>query len=187
MILSKEIKMNNDIEKILISQEQMNNRLDELAAQLNEKYTNSKELPLVVSVMTGALMFSGKMLERLNFMMNLDVVKASSYEGAHSTGKVTLSQDVKYDVKNRPVIIMEDIIDTGRTLKFLKDLFLKRGAASVEICAMMDKPKSHEVDLKGDYIGFNAPNEFLVGYGLDYDGLYRNLPYIGVLKHRVYA
>ena len=81
--------MNNDIEKILISQEQMNNRLDELAAQLNEKYTNSKELPLVVSVMTGALMFSGKMLERLNFMMNLDVVKASSYEGAHSTGKVT--------------------------------------------------------------------------------------------------
>lgn len=179
--------MNNDIEKVLISHDKMNNRLDELAGELNKKYANSKELPLVVSVMTGALIFSGKMIERLNFMMNLDVVKASSYEGAHSTGKVTLSQDVKYDVKNRPVIIMEDIIDTGRTLKFLKDLFLQRGAKSVEICAMMDKPQSHEVELQGDYIGFNAPNEFLVGYGLDYDGLYRNLSYIGVLKHEVYA
>lgn len=177
--------MNNDIERILYSEEELNTRMDEMAQELTDEY--AKDTPLVVPVMTGAMMFSSEMLKRMNFKLNVDIVKTSSYAGASSTGKVKLVQDVKSDVKNRRVILMEDIIDTGRTLKFLKELFEKRGAKSVEICAMLDKPETRVVDLHGDYVGFQAPDEFLVGYGLDYDGFYRNLPYIGVLKRDVYA
>ncbi|KRM39211.1 hypoxanthine-guanine phosphoribosyltransferase [Lactobacillus hamsteri DSM 5661 = JCM 6256] len=177
--------MNNDIESVLYSQKQVEQRMDEMAKDINKKYAG--ELPLVVSVMNGAMIFTSDMLRRLDFKLNLDIIKASSYEGAHSTGQVKVVQDLRTDVKGRRVILMEDIIDTGRTLKYLKELLLKRGAKSVEICAMLDKPETRKVDLKGDYIGFDVPDEFLVGYGLDYDGLYRNLPYIGVLKKRIYA
>lgn len=177
--------MNNDIERILYSEEELNMRMDEMAQELTDEYAG--DTPLVVPVMTGAMMFSSEMLKRMNFKLNVDIVKASSYAGANSTGKVKLVQDVRSDVKNRRIILMEDIIDTGRTLKFLKELFEKRGAKSVEICAMLDKPETRVVDLHGDYVGFSAPDEFLVGYGLDYDGFYRNLPYIGVLKRSVYA
>ena len=149
--------MNNDIESVLYSKEQIEERMDELSGEITKKYKN--EMPLVVSVMNGAMIFTSDMLRRLNFKLNLDIIKASSYQGAHSTGEV----------------------------KIMKDLLVKRGAKSVEICAMLDKPETRTVDLKGDYIGFNAPNEFIVGYGLDYDGLYRNLPYIGILKKQIYA
>lgn len=174
--------MNNDIESVLYSQKQVEKRMDEMAKEMNKKYAG--ELPLVVSVMNGAMIFSSDMLRRLDFKLNLDIIKASSYQGAHSTGQVKVIQDLRTDVKGRRVILMEDIIDTGRTLKYLKELLLKRGAKSVEICAMLDKPETRKVDLKGDYIGFDVPDEFLVGYGLDYDGLYRNLPYIGILKKK---
>lgn len=177
--------MNNDIERILYSEEELNKRMNEMAQEITAEYEN--DTPIVVPVMTGAMMFSSEMLKRMNFKLNVDIVKASSYVGSKSTGNVKLVQDVKSDVKGRRVILMEDIIDTGRTLKFLKELFEKRGAKSVEICAMLDKPETRVVDLHGDYIGFEAPDEFLVGYGLDYNGFYRNLPYIGVLKRSVYA
>ncbi|WP_251716573.1 hypoxanthine phosphoribosyltransferase [Lactobacillus agrestimuris] len=177
--------MNNDIESVLYSKEQIEERMDELSGEITKKYEN--EMPLIVSVMNGAMIFTSDMLRRLNFKLNLDIIKASSYQGAHSTGEVKIIQDLRSDVKGRRIILMEDIIDTGRTLKYLKDLLMKRGAKSVEICAMLDKPETRTVDLKGDYIGFNAPNEFIVGYGLDYDGLYRNLPYIGILKKQIYA
>lgn len=177
--------MNNDIETILYSQKQLSDRMDEIGAELTKKYAD--QTPLVVPVMTGAMVFASDMLKRMNFKLNVDPVKAKSYVGTHSTGKVELVQDIKSDVKGRAVILMEDIIDTGYTLKYLKQIFLDRGAKSVEICAMLDKPETRQVDLFGDYIGFDAPDEFLVGYGLDYDGFYRNLPYIGILKHKVYV
>ncbi|MBP2057504.1 hypoxanthine phosphoribosyltransferase [Lactobacillus colini] len=177
--------MNNDIETILYSEDQLNRRMDEIGQELNEKYANSQ--PLVVPVMTGAMVFTSDMLKRMDFKLVVDPIKVQSYEGVTSSGKIDLIQDIKSDVRGQSVILMEDIIDTGRTLKYLKQLFLKRGAKSVEICAMLDKPSTRQVALKGDYIGFSAPDEFLVGYGLDYDGLYRNLPYIGILKRQVYA
>lgn len=176
--------MNNDIERVLYSEEELSNRMDQMAQEITANYEDKK--PLVVPVMTGAMMFSSEMLKRMNFLLNVDIVKASSYVGSKSTGEVKLVQDVRSDVKDRHVIFMEDIIDTGHTLKYLKELFEKRGAASVKICAMLDKPDTRQVDLQGDYVGFSAPDEFLVGYGLDYDGFYRNLPYIGVLKKSVY-
>ncbi len=158
--------MNNDVEKVLYTQDQVNQRLDELANTLTEKYQG--KFPVLVSVMTGAMIFS------------------SYEESSESTGKVKLIQDLSHDIKDRPVLIMEDIIDTGHTLKYLVALFANRGAKSIEICSLLDKPDRREVDVEADYVGFKVPNEFIVGYGLDFDGLYRNLPYVGVLKRSVY-
>ena len=177
--------MNNDIERVLYSQEEINHRTDELAAAITEKYHDQN--PLVISVLTGAMIFTSDMLKRLNFKLNVDLVDVSSYDGTDSTGQVKLDLDLKSDVKGRSVIIMEDIIDTGRTLKYLVQLLKDRGAKSVAVCALLDKPGRREVSIEGDYVGFTTPNEFLVGYGLDYNNLYRNLPYVGVLKRSVYA
>lgn len=177
--------MNNDIEKVLFDQDQLNKRMDEMAARLNKKYEGQE--PIVIPVLNGAMIFASDMIKRLTFKLTIDPMKASSYEGTSSTGKVKITQDVKSDVKNRPVIFMEDIIDTGRTLKALSDLMKERGAKSVEVISMLDKPETRVVDFYPDDYGFEAPNEFLVGYGLDYNGLYRNLPYVGILKQRVYA
>ncbi len=177
--------MNNDIEKVLYTQAQLNQKMDELADKLNQKYQNQQ--PIVIPVINGAMIFASDMIKRLNFKLNIDPIMASSYEGVNSTGKVKIVQDIKSDVANRPVIFMEDIIDTGRTLKALSQEMKNRGAKSVEVVAMLDKPDTRMVDFHADYYGFKVPDEFLVGYGLDYDGLYRNLPYIGVLKHEVYA
>ncbi len=177
--------MNNDIEKVLYTQDQINERLDQLAATITNKYKD--EFPVLVSVMTGAMVFTTDMMKRLAFKLNLDYVDVSSYEeGSQSSGQVQLVQDLSHDVTNRPVIIMEDIIDTGHTLHYLKHLLADRGAKSIEICALLDKPDRREVEVEGDYVGFKVPNEFIVGYGLDYDGLYRNLPYVGILKRSVY-
>ncbi|MCH3923124.1 hypoxanthine phosphoribosyltransferase [Limosilactobacillus sp.] len=176
--------MNNDIERILISQDQIDQREDELAAELTAKYQD--QFPIVVSVLTGAMIFTSDMLKRLNFKLNVDLVDVSSYAGANSTGEVQLVQDLKFDVSGRSVIVMEDIIDTGRTLAYLVQLLKDRGAKSVEVCALLDKPERREAEVDGDYVGFKTPNEFLVGYGLDYNDLYRNLPYVGILKRSVY-
>ena len=178
--------MNNDVEKVLYTQDQVNQRLDELANTLTEKYQD--EFPVLVSVMTGAIIFTSEMMKRLNFKLNVDYVDVSSYEeSSESTGKVKLIQDLSHDIKGRPVIIMEDIIDTGRTLQALSEVMKDRGAASVEVVAMLDKPDTRVVDFHADYYGFQAPDAFLVGYGLDYNGLYRNLPYVGILKRKIYA
>ena len=177
--------MNNDIESVLYTQNDLNNRMDEMAAELNKKYKN--EEPIIVPVLNGAMIFASDMIKRLSFKLTIEPIKASSYEGSQSTGKVKITQDIKSDVTNRPLIFMEDIIDTGRTLQALSEIMKERGAKSVEVVSMLDKPETRVVDFHADYYGFKAPNEFLVGYGLDYNGLYRNLPYVGILKHEVYA
>lgn len=177
--------MNNDIERILYTQNDLNSRMDEMAAKLNVKYKDEK--PVVIPVLNGAMIFASDMIKRLNFKLNIDPIKVSSYAGSESTGKVKITQDIKSDVKGRPVIFMEDIIDTGRTLQALSEVMKDRGAKSVEVVAMLDKPETRVVDFHADYYGFKVPDEFLVGYGLDYNGLYRNLPYVGILKHEVYA
>ena len=177
--------MNNDIERILCTQSDLDSRMDEMAAELNVKYKD--EEPIVVPVLNGAMIFASDMIKRLNFKLTIDPIKASSYAGTQSTGEVKITQDIKSDVKDRPVIFMEDIIDTGRTLQALSEVMKGRGAKSVEVVAMLDKPETRVVDFHADYYSFKAPDEFLVGYGLDYNGLYRNLPYVGILKHEVYA
>lgn len=177
--------MNNDIERVLYSEEEINHRMDELAEQLTAEY--KRQRPLIISVMTGAVLFTVDMIKRMDIMAKLDFIDVSSYYGGtSSTGKVKLVQDLKSDVADRQIIIMEDIVDTGHTLKYLIDLLKERGAKSVKVCTLLDKPEGRQVDVKADYVGFNVPNEFLVGYGLDYKGYYRNLPYVGILKPVVY-
>lgn len=177
--------MNNDIERVLYSREMIVNRMNELAAQLSTDYQDKR--PLVISVLTGAVLFTVDMIERMDIKLQLDFIDVSSYYGGtHSTGEVKLVQDLNSEVKGRHVLIMEDIVDTGRTLKFLVDLLKERGAASIKVCSLLDKPEGRKVDIRADYVGFNVPNEFLVGYGLDYKGFYRNLPYVGILKPAIY-
>lgn len=178
--------MNNDIERVIFDEQQINARVQELADQLNHDYAGKKDV-VVVSVLTGAIMFTTDLFKKLNLYAHIDFVDISSYQGGtSSTGTVKLLHDLKNDIANKDVIVCEDIIDTGRTLKFLIDLLHGRGANSIKICSIFDKPEGRVVDVHADYVGFDVPNEFLVGYGLDYQGLYRNLPYIGVLKPSVY-
>lgn len=177
--------MNNDIQTILYSQDDINQRLNQLANTITEKYRD--QFPVIVSVMTGAMVFATDMIKRMNFKLNVDYVDVSSYENSdQSTGQVKLVQDLSHSIKGRPVIIMEDIIDTGYTLQYLTNLLADRGAKSIEICALLDKPARRQVNVEADYVGFTVPDEFIVGYGLDYDGLYRNLPFVGILKRSVY-
>lgn len=177
--------MNNDIEQVLYDQQQVDQRIQELAATLTDKYHD--QFPVVVPVMTGAMIFASSLVRELDFKLNIDYVDVSSYEdNSQSSGRVRLLRDLSHDVNDRPVLIVEDIIDTGHTLKFLNRLFSSRGAKSIETCSLLDKPARREVDVKADYVGFQVPNEFIVGYGLDYDGLYRNLPYVGILKRSIY-
>lgn len=156
--------MNNDIERVLYSKDEINRRMDELANQLIAEYKDQR--PLIVSVMTGAILFTVDMIKRMDIMAKLDFIDVSSYYGGtSSTGKVKLVQDLKSDVRGRSILIMEDIVDTGHTLKYLIDLLKERGAKSVKVCTLLDKPEGRQVEVKADYVGFNVPNEFLVGYG----------------------
>lgn len=177
--------MNNDIERVLYSREMLDTRMDELAAELTRDFKDQR--PVVVTVLTGAVLFAVDMMERLDFKLSLDFINVSSYYGGtHSTGTVKLVQDLNTDITGRPVIVMEDIVDTGRTLKYLIQVLKDRGAKSVAVCSLLDKPEGRKVAVEADYVGFTVPNEFLVGYGLDYEGFYRNLPYVGILKPAIY-
>ncbi|WP_295731710.1 hypoxanthine phosphoribosyltransferase [uncultured Limosilactobacillus sp.] len=178
--------MNNDIERVIYDQQEIDQRVQELAEQLNHDYAGKKDV-VVVAVLTGAIVFAMDLYKRLDLYAHIDFVDVSSYQGGtSSTGSVKLLHDLKNDIRGKDVIICEDIVDTGRTLKFLIDLLKGRGANSIKICSIFDKPEGRVVNVRADYVGFDVPNEFLVGYGLDYQGLYRNLPYIGVLKPTVY-
>lgn len=178
--------MNNDIERVIFNEQQINQRVQELANQLNRDYAGKKNV-VVVAVLTGAIVFTMDLFKKLNLYAHIDFVDVSSYQGGTScTGTVKLLHDLKNDIAGKDVIVCEDIIDTGRTLKYLIDLLNGRGANSIKVVSIFDKPEGRVVDVHPDYVGFDVPNEFLVGYGLDYQGLYRNLPYIGVLRPSVY-
>ena len=163
-----------DIEKVLISKEEILAKSAELGKQLTEEYQGKN--PLVVGILKGAVPFMADLTREINTYLELDFMDVSSYGNATvSSGEV-----------GRHILIVEDIIDSGRTLAYLVDLFRYRKAASVKIVTLLDKPEGRVVDIKADYVGFDVPNEFVVGYGLDYAETYRNLPYIGVLKPEVY-
>ncbi|HJA73866.1 MAG TPA: hypoxanthine phosphoribosyltransferase [Candidatus Limosilactobacillus faecipullorum] len=180
--------MNNDIERVLYSEDQIQTRIAEMAKQIETDYAD--KCPVVISVLTGAILFTVDLLEKLDLYTTLDFIDVSSYfGGTESSGRVELVRDLKSDVKGKDILICEDIIDSGRTLQFLVDLLKERGAKSIKVATMLDKPEGRDeaVTVEADYAGFTVPNEFLVGYGLDYDGFYRNLPYVGILKPAVYT
>ena len=178
--------MEKDIAQVLISEEVLQNRINELAAELNEAYAGKK--PIFVGVMKGVVLFFADMVKRINTMCEIEFMWISSYEGTNSTGSMIVKRDVSADIKGRHVVILEDIFDTGNSLQFTYDHLMEKKPASLEICTLLDKPsrRNPAVTLKPKYVGFQVPNAFVVGYGLDYNEYYRNMPYIGVLRPEVY-
>lgn len=172
--------------EILITRQQLAQRVAELGKQITADY-RGKDL-VVLGILKGAVIFFSDLIREIDLAMTLDFMAISSYGNAtKSSGVVRILKDLDKDIIDKDVLVVEDIIDTGLTLSFLKANLLSRGAASIKICALLDKPDRRLVNLTCDYKGFSIPDAFVVGYGLDYDQRYRNLPEIGVLKPEIYA
>lgn len=178
--------MEKDIEKILVSEEEIQAKIREIAARLTEDYTD--RFPLAIGVLKGAMPFMADILKRVDTYLEMDFMDVSSYgKGMVSSGEVKILKDLDTSVEGRDILIIEDIIDSGLTLSYLVELFRYRKANSIKIVTLLDKPSGRKADIEADYVGFVVPDEFVVGYGLDYAEKYRNLPYIGVLKPEVYT
>ncbi len=178
--------MEKDIQEILISQQQLETRIRELGQILSREYADKD--PIVVGVLKGVVIFYADMIRALTVPCQMDFMWISSYEGTASTGKMTVKRDVSADIRGRHVLILEDIFDTGTSLDFVYNHLLSKEPASVKICTLLDKPsrRKPEITLQADFVGFTVPNAFVVGYGLDYNEHYRNLPYVGILKPEAY-
>ena len=169
-----------DTSSVLISEEQIDRMLDEVAAKINRDYAG-KDL-LIVGILTGAFIFTADLTRRLDVNVEVDFMQVSSYVGTESTGNLKICKDLSVDITGRDVLVVEDIIDTGRTLALLKNILLERGAKSVKLCAAFDKPSRRVNDLVPDYCGIVIPDEFVVGYGLDLDGQFRNFREVRIVR-----
>lgn len=179
--------LESDLAKILISQERLNQRITELGAAISRDYAG-KDL-LLVCVLKGGILFLSDLMRAIRIPHAIDFMAISSYGGTRteSSGVVRILMDLNTNIANRNVLIVEDIIDTGHTLTYIVEMLKTRSPASIKICTLLNKPSRRQVSVPLDYIGFDIPNEFVVGYGLDYNEIYRNLPFIGVLKTELYA
>ena len=178
--------MEKDIQQILLSEETIRRRVEELGKLLTEEYAGKD--PVVVGVLKGVVVFYSDMIRQIRVPCQIDFMWLSSYSGTNSTGELIVRRDVSVDIKDRHVLILEDIYDTGTSLDFTYRHLMSKGPASLKICTLLDKPERRKpgITLKPDYVGFTIPNEFVVGYGLDYNEHFRNLPYVGVLKPEAY-
>ncbi|MBQ4073101.1 MAG: hypoxanthine phosphoribosyltransferase [Clostridia bacterium] len=178
--------MHEDLAKILISKEDIEKRVKEIGAQITSDYQG--ESVLMVGILRGAVVFFSELVKNVDLDVRFDFMVVSSYgSGSTSSGEVRIIKDISQPIEGKNVLIIEDIIDTGNTLKNLKRMLLTRNPKSLKIVSLLDKPSRRKVEMEGDYVGFVVPNEFVVGYGLDYDEKYRNLPEIGVLKEEIYT
>lgn len=178
--------MKDKIARILISKEEIEQKVKELAARISADYQS--EIPVVICILKGAVMFMSDLIKQITVPVEIDFMSLSSYgNSTKSSGVVRIKKDIDCDISGRHVIIVEDIVDSGLTLKYIDEYFIKHNCASVRICALLDKPEAHKTEIDLDYVGFEVGNEFLVGYGLDYAQQYRNLPYIGILRKEVYS
>ena len=179
--------MERDIDRILITEKQIRDRIEELGEILTKEYAGKN--PVVVGVLKGVVVFYADMIRKIRVPCQLDFMWLSSYSGTDSTGHTIVRQDLKTDIRGRHVLILEDIFDTGNSLDFTVKHLQSKNPASLKICTLLDKPDRRKpgITLQADFVGFTIPNAFVVGYGLDYDERYRNLPFIGVLKPEVYS
>lgn len=177
--------MDHLIKEILVEEDQIRKKVAELGARITEDY-RGKDL-ILVGILKGAVIFMSDLVRNIKIPIGMDFMAVSSYgRSATSTGEVRIIKDLDGSVENKDVIIVEDIIDTGYTLAYLTDNIRKRGAKSVKVCTLLDKPERRKVDVPVDYLGFEIPDEFVIGYGLDYAEIGRNLPYVAALKEEVY-
>lgn len=178
--------MQNDIQKVLISEEEIQEKIKELGLKLSAEYAG--RTPLVICVLKGAFIFMADLVKAITVPVEMDFMAVSSYGAStKSTGVVKIIKDLDVPVEGRDILIVEDIIDSGLTLSYLIELLRNRNAATISVVTLFDKPAGRTVDLEADYTGFVIPDEFVVGYGLDYAEQYRNLPYVGVLKPEIYT
>ena len=175
------------MEKLILSEDEIVRVCERLGKEIDAKLDESNNgVPVFVGVMNGALPFFYELVKHIRHKIQLDTIKVSSYDGTGSTGKVTVQKQPDHNLEGRDVVLVEDIIDTGRTLVSVKKMFKNKGATDVKVVSLLDKPSRRTFDINADYVGFSVPDEFVVGYGLDYNQKYRNLPYIGVLKPEIY-
>lgn len=168
------------IGKPYLTAEQIQNKIKKLAAEISEDYAGSEIL--AVGILKGAFMFFSDIVKLIQVPMQIDFLIASSYVKTQSSGEVNLHADLRKDIKDRHVVLIEDIVDSGLTLKYIKDMLLERKPASLKICSLLDKKANRQADIDLDYVGYVIPDKYVVGYGLDYENKFRNLPYIAVLK-----
>ena len=178
--------MHNDIKEILLTEEQIKAKVAERGKILAEEYRDKN--PVVVGVLKGVVIFYADMIRAMGIPCQMDFMCVSSYQGTQSSGRTQISKDLSCDISGRHVLILEDSFDTGNSLEFITNHLKNKGAASLKICTLLDKPERRKpgVKVQCDWTGFVIPNEFVVGYGLDYDEKYRNLPYVGILKPEAY-
>jgi len=179
--------LRDDVAKVLISEDVLQARVAELGQAINATYTDD-DRPLLVCVLKGAFMFLADLTRRLGMRHEVDFMEISSYGAAtRSSGVVRILLDLEQNIEGRHVLIVEDIIDSGRTLDYITRNLRTRNPASLRVCTLLSKPSRREIDVPLDFVGFEVPDEFVVGYGLDFAEVYRNLPFIGVLKEEVYV
>lgn len=180
------VSLHQDIAKVLVDEVTIRKRIRELGDVINREYAR-KDL-LLVSVLKGSIIFMADLIRAITIPHEIDFMATSSYgAGTSSSGVVRILKDLNSSIEGRNVVVVEDIIDSGNTLSYLLRILQERRPASLRIMTLLDKPERREVDIHVDWVGFSIPNEFVVGYGLDYDEIYRNLPFIGVLKPSVYG
>ena len=177
--------MLNDIERVLISEEELQAKIKEMGQKISEDFRGKE--PLFVGVLKGCFIFMSDLLRYVDIKCTMDFMAVSSYQGTSSTGAVKINKDLSQDIEGRHIIIVEDILDSGVTLSYLKKYLEVRKPASISIATLLDKPARRKADVYADYFCFEVPDAFVVGYGLDYNEVYRNLPYIGVLKPEMYS
>lgn len=178
--------MNKDIARILVTEEELDKKTTEIANQISKDYAD-KDL-FMIGILKGGVIFAADLIKKITVPMEIDFMAVSSYgKESETSGVVTLKKDVDTMLSGKDVLIVEDIVDSGYTMAYLKRFLEDRQAASVKICTLLNKPSRRRVDIDIDYYGFEIPDEFAVGYGMDYDEKYRNLPYIGVLDPKIYT
>lgn len=178
--------MHQDIEKVLFTEKEIEKIVNSLAKEIEKDY-NGREF-IMVGLLKGSMTFMSDIMRKVNLDFPIDFIAASSYgNGTVSTGRVNIIKDVSMSVEGKDILIIEDIVDSGNTLEFISKYFMAKGATSIKICTLFDKPERRVTSIKPEYVGSKVPDEFIVGYGLDYNEKYRNLPYIGVLKPSVYS
>ena len=178
--------MKEDVLRVLLSEDEIREKVRELGGKITADYKNSNLM--LVTVLKGAVVFLADLMRQIDVPAEIDFMVVSSYgSGVKSSGVVKIVKDLDVPLAGKDILIVEDILDSGLTLSYIKDLLESRGPRSIRIATLLDKPSRRKVDLQADYIGFSVPDEFVIGYGLDYDEKYRNLPYIGILKPEVYS
>ncbi len=179
-------KMEQDVKKILFTKEEIQARIKELGKQIQEDYKDAKKL-LVIGILKGSCVFFADLIREINLPIEIEFMSVSSYQDSSiSSGEVKITKDVNTSVAKKHVLFVEDIIDTGFTMSKVMEMFRERGANSVKLCSLLSKPDRRKVEIEIDYLGFTIPDEFVIGYGLDFAEKYRNLPYVGVLDESVY-